>query len=864
MIDPQPRPQSANDDYCIPPPLTGATPDQIKRWVLDGIYYNHPIRLRDFARHRRAELFDQGMQWLRRAYGAMDSSVYASQWVEVYWTKDDPEWVPTPVFNEGVGSRINESARLGRPNYRPVVNPESRQPDLNSKLGAKAQQRHLRHQLRKGGWEDIHGPQFYYHMPLYGGAYWKSELVNSYDETDVIPVDTAERCASCGFTSAGPEIAQGLMPKLAGMGLPENAFKGGRLEQCPKCQTMMQPFSADPSGQDSLGRPLGKLVAIARWELTTRSPYDVFVRNLGFDLRRTGEQPIDEWSEVHVEHLDSWVANRYPMHVDKIRAEDPVMLAMYHPTAGQPDLYPGGLDAKMFKRSVRVKERHKAPWMEKVFDEATGQYVRRMNKGRSAVVIGEEVVFYGNYLLDSINYPGETVPRAVLDYVPWEFRDGGRRLQGLGLWDIMFDPQEAANEIRSQTQAVRQRLAVPLYIALSSQNFDISAMRGGVPGRLAEIDVDPVSPTFVPQMINNETIDAGVKAELEDAVSAIERYAGNVDVEKGTPPPNVSAASAIRLLKEAASEKREPRLNRIKASLRRAFKHGAELGVHMFFEDREMRYEEDDGEQTLSLVNGKAFAKQVNVDVDVEPDFDDKMKAVETVRDLISLQIVVPGNLSPQQSRRIGKLLDAPKELYELEEAQEKAAQREWIDFRDGGRFPRMDPGLDDHGAHLDQHGRDAMTEVFRDLEEKANWDGALAAGLSAAWPQLRTLAMQHHMLMSSLPPPQPGMPSAVPPMPDLQEQIVNLWASILDAAAASVDPATGMVVPGFTPPDEEALIKVMWWRAHMEAHRLEEETRQTLAMAQPVAAQPGADATAAGNQTAPGAAPAQPATAVA
>jgi hypothetical protein len=853
MIDSTPAPTTTTVNY--PPNIENATPQQVKQWVDAGLYYGHDLRCRDASEWRRAELYDQGAQWLREAMAGYEGGTSAAQWVEMYWSDEDPRYIPTPVFNEGVGARINESARMGRPNYRPKVSPKAEVPDLKSREGAKSMKEMLTHRLHETHWDDKHSPLLYYHMPLYGGAWWKSEFVLRWDRTVPVPVLGSVRCPQCGTMLASPQVPADKVSELTEAapegGLPmlaENTLEPGEdgsvtVQACPWCpdhppmvETSATLEEAQNGATDAIGRPLGQEQPLGDWEMTVRSPYDMFARNMGLDMS-PGE--VSEWTVAHVEHLD-WVGLRWPNLVGKVKPENPAALARYHPIAGAPDLLNSLLDSKMFENCVRVKERHKAPWMEPQLDPATGKYQMKLNRGRSAVVIGSEVMLYDHLLMPSINYPGEYVERVDVDYVPWEFIDGGRRLQGQGLWSMMFDPQDARNEITSQTQAVRKRLAVPLYLALTTHNFSIQGMRG-IPGMLAEIEPDPVAPMILPQLINNSTIDAGVREELRDSIDSIGRFAGFVEVEKGTPPPGVSAGYAIEALKGAAGERREPRLARVKASLKRAWSHGARVMVHMYAEGRPMKYEDDDGEERWKYAKGLDFNKQTDVDVDGEPDFDTAAAEVEKVRDAITMRVIDPSRATPAKQRRLAKLLKLPEELFEDEDLQEKAAQREWIEFKDNSVYPRVDPGMDDNSTHYQIHGRHWHSAFCREQRRLAGWDQILQV-LGGTWTQDLTM-------LSMTPSPQ-----------DIQDRVLSFWLQKLQMA-----PMLGL---SYRPPDpqtqprEAAAFKyVMIWRAHIEAHRLEDEVKQRQAMMMPVLAAPGAPQTSAGNMPTEGAPPtAQPA----
>jgi hypothetical protein len=524
---------------------------------------------------------------------------------------------------------------------------------------------------------------------------------------------------------------------------------------------------------------------------------------------------------------------------------------------GAPDIFQGMLNYKVFGDSVRVISRHKKPWMELVTDERgrailgpKGKKQYKLNRGRSIVMAGNVVILDAEYLFQSLTDKKRWIPRCVVQWVPWEFKDGGTRMRGLSLWDSMFDAQIAANDTRGQTQAVRQRLAVPIYLALKSQNFEIKPMGWGLPGALATIDVEPGDTVVPPQIINNTTIDGGVKDELNDAVQFLQRVSHFADIEKGQPPTGVSAAVALDSLKAAASELREPRLERIKAAKRVCWKHGAEIIQAVYLEDREVRVEDEDGHENWKMVSATDFASEIEVEVEGEPDVDQQSRDIEVTRDLIDKRVIDVAQLTPSQRRKVAKIQKAPKELWEDEDLQTENAQREWLAFRDDGRVPYVDPGLDDHSAHYEDHGRKAMSAHMRDLEEKAHWDDALRI-LGTNWDG----TLQQVMML-------PGPPC-------LQDRIRDTWKQVLTMAAEqtaafapgapppppALDPATGQEIPAvpplvkFTIDDEEALDAVLDWRAHMEAHKLADEQKQIQAQLTPTLAAPGAETTEAGNQ---------------
>lgn len=821
------------------PPIGKLTIDEAKQRLEEGLYYEHPLYARWRSSWRRAELYDAGLQWLQKGPAAFDGPGYLSQWASIYYEPSDPNFIPTPVFNEGHGARVNESARIGRPNYQPKVLPKSESPNYRVKQSAKKATDLLKHRLKTMDW-DKQAYVMYYHIPVYGGAWLKSEWEQRWDQTTMVPSDKAVKCPAegCDFSLNSPDIPfseNGKAPWLGSNAVPNEGdnFKAKACPQCAEAHPLVpfQPTMEEASlSMDSLGRPMGVEQPLGDWLLTIRSPYDMHPKNLGF---MTEPGKVEEWREIHIETLD-WVALHYPDRAADVKPERPDQLAKYHPILGAPDVYGSILDTKIMKDCVRVMEWHRKPWMEKVVGPE-GKASFRFNEGRSIVIANNVILLDAPYLMTSVNDPTKKVARVNIDYIPWEVMDGGRYLHGMSLWTLLFDPQDAANEIRSQAQSIRQRLAVPLYIALKSHNLEIS-MRDGVPGRFAFIDVDPEAPTVVPQLINNNTIDSGAWTELDDTVKSLQRYAGDIEVEKGQVPPNVEAAIAIKQLKEYAGERREPRIMRIKEALRRVWKHGLELMTAFYIEPREVSFEDEDGEEKWTMLHGLDIKGETSVTIESEADFDDQARNQELVLSLIDRKVLDPTQ-DPVLAREIARILEAPEGLFERQDIQKDGAQREYLRFKEEGVIPVVDPTLDDHLTHYQQHGIDAQSEYFRDLEEQGGWDEALKV-LSPGWEQ-------NLMMLGMMPGP-----------PCFQEKIYNFWMQQLQLAAQpQIDPMTGIMVapPAFPPPqDPEALDKVLRWRSHLEEHRLFEQTKQLQAMMQPTLAAPGSPAGPAGSQAVP------------
>ncbi|MGH7274592.1 MAG: hypothetical protein ACREIQ_09075, partial [Nitrospiria bacterium] len=181
------------------PPIGSLDLPAAKKWMEEGLYYEHPLYAKWRSSYRRGELYDQGLQWIKRGTSAYDGSGFMSQWASIYYEPADPNYIPTPVFNEGFGSRTNESARLGRPNYRPVVRPKSDNPNYKVKRAAQKATDALRHRLKTMEW-DKQAYLMYYHIPVYGGAWLKSEWEQRWDKTTMVPGSKAVGCPNAKGT----------------------------------------------------------------------------------------------------------------------------------------------------------------------------------------------------------------------------------------------------------------------------------------------------------------------------------------------------------------------------------------------------------------------------------------------------------------------------------------------------------------------------------------------------------------------------------------------------------------------------------------------------------------------------------------
>jgi hypothetical protein len=810
--------------HDLRPPGQEQDETKLVNYVLDKCYRSSPLYASDFSGFRKAELYDQSEQWLRQAHTTRDSR-YPTQWVRINYQSGDPNAIPLPVYNEMVALRENESARLGRPEYKPRVRPRAENPGITEKEGAKSAERALQHRMSQIPWDQVE-EQACYNMPMYGGTY----LFGRWEQTWMDTVRVPEKSVACSRnprvsgpeqqgaeagavplggeagpasgsvqTMAGPATEASLgvgdmMPPCPYVDTEENAQSQGVAAggPCPLCGSPVVPYQ--PTLEEAQGA-LGKDWPKGDWTVRIPWPYEIFVRDAGVGVDRSD---IDEWVYVHVETLD-WVAERWPDKVRdlktgalKIHPEHPASLMVENPTFGAPPIFQAAQRTAVFRNHCLVYEYFRKPWL--AWNAELKQYTR--NHGRYTVVVQKRVCEDTDLEVQSFNQPGRWVARARLEFVHWEPKEGGRRSTvGQSLWDRLYDAQDGINERMAQVRAVNQRGALPWYLQARGRNFETRAADAAVPFRRVMVDIDPTDRHLPLTLMQNTTIDQGVYAEIETSRNFAQRVSGQVEVEQGQVPPGVSAATAIAYLKTESGEKRRPRIKRLRQGMVRTWQHGLELMAGLYIEPREYSYEDDSAEERWAFIHGEVIASSnPKVDIYPTPDYDQRDAERESIRDMVTLGILDPKQ-TPQINRKIVHALEPSLEFFVDDDLQEDQAQREWRDFKEYGKVPVIDPSLDDPATHFSEHGRACFGAWFRGEEAKAGWDEILTF-IGADWDRsLTALAFQR----------QPGT--------SLQTTVYFFWMQQIQAA---------MVQGLFRgPQDQRSLQNVLHWRAHMEAHKL-------------------------------------------
>lgn len=904
--DTQERPKLPRPSYGDPKIADekGEHVKKLRAWQNDRIQYTHPYRIRQCSNWRKADLYDMDIQWLIKSYN--NDPTRTQHWAPMEFDDSDPDAIPLPTYNEFSGPIENETARLGRPEYKPYVRPSGESPDIKVRTAAKLSEKTLQQALQDMRWNETED-MGELHMPLYGGWYLKSYWDASWEKTTRIPVKGAMKCPACDFRMASPEIpydravgsgptdirpdapvveglhlampdriqreeppdplAPGAMPKfttgvcltcqdheemgmveepamgpmgealLDEMGQPamRQAFGPKRVPGPPKLQPFT-PVDDELGAKDYLDRPLGEDVPLGEWKLRTLMPYDVFVENLGINVRINEMQ---EWTEVHVESLE-WICNRYE-NGHKVKAENPTALMEYHQVAGERALYAGThAGAGLFENHCRVKESHKKPWREEVLDadgKGTGKY--ELNRGRTIVMAGDVLLFDGDYLMESQVNPGVYIPRVHLDYVPWKLRSGGNEHSGISMSEGLFDPQDNINEVKSQFQDTRQTMGSPKFQIPRGANFDYE--RSGAAG--SHWIYDWVDGQPEPKVIGNELLSSEAYRELESDIEFMGRHANLNEVEGGDAPAGITAGLALQILAEQSGERRRPRIRRIREMLMRCYSHGLQLMHELVREPRKYWEKDDRNGWSEKSWTGADLIGQTDCQIDVEPEHNTSVQEQQTIQDVIKLGGI---DLTNRRTRRLAaKKMGVPAELYEDDDLQEEAAEREFIGLLDENVPPVVDLDLNDHEAHFQRHGIDMHGEKWRELEKEADW--ATAYLFLCGWEEGFDEQPGEPIPVGMDPKTgqeitQPGMPvpgrremirQAMPAIKAEELVILEDWKQTLTQAQQM-----GAYQP--RPGSEKALKKVMRLRAHAAYHkRLMKAESQAQQAGAPVVAAP-------------------------
>ena len=293
-------------------------------------------------------------------------------------------------------------------------------------------------------------------------------------------------------------------------------------------------------------------------------------------------------------------------------------------------------------------------------------------------------------------------------------------------------------------------------------------------------------------------------AHLNDRMAQI---AGTQDVDIGKAPRNVSAATAIQLLQEKASERRGAREAELRACFRELYSHQALLLREFVREPRSYLVPGQGGTWEEKQFEGIDLAGQTDIMIDEEAGYDLKAFERESIVQLSNMGLL--NKDTPYAKREIARAMGMNPRYMDEENVQLDDAERKWAAFRSKGEVPAVDPTLDDHWKHWQVYGRLLLTEEGTKLATEADWPVVLKliAGWEAKLAQAQMLSEQVQQLMQLA---QTAGPEA---------QVASM--SLQGIAQQTGQPPEAMILPD---PTEDAVMQ--FWLLSMKAKQYQPQSQ--------------------------------------
>lgn len=836
-----------------------ANPEAIDRFLDATIDHESSYHITLFSEWEKARLFYLGgeNQWIEPDY--TDDPTRTPFWrpIEV----DETNWYPMPSQNEIVAPVQNEVSRLlGGSGTRPYVRVDDDSPEAVK--GARVATDVLLDSLEKRSWPILEH-RWVDWATRFGDAILKSYIDIDYTQTVKVGVEGAMRCTTpgCDFRLASAKVPAG-KASAALEGAAPGSLRVASAESinpmmppvmratvvgcmtCPADAMTGRPAPLEPytpegdevQAQDHFGRPLGEDQPLVDAGLRVIPPQDYWMENGGL---RVDAETAREHYEERVESLE-WICNHYP-NGPLVKAQSPAEMARWHPVIGTSMHYGDGkTDARLYQHHAMVREAHVLP-------QVTWKNKRPVkDRGRSVVVAGDPMVILqdDDYLIESKRVPGKLIPRAVYGFFAWEQRSAHEG-RGLGLVKIITPQQETINSILAQDAYVRDNFGNPKLMAevganLFYANFREHGYRGDV------YYYQPTQGGQPPTPISGQGMAPQAFQQLQLQVENVGRISGTTESETGNPPGGgVTAASAIMYMGEKSSERRKPRILRMRAAKKRVFTHHLQVLEEYAAEPR--KYAKNvNGRDILKSFTGDDFSGQTDVHIEDEPAFDLRMFRRESIKD--GLQAGTIKADTQNAVVEINRELGIPNTINKEQNRQVEMAEDEWTDYLERGYQPVVSVRGDSHPIHFKTHQISLHSPEVLELKQALDY-GQVELALWGWEEQFDALVQAEQLVKANpvslglRPPPTP--PPGVTPTPEEQQaerQAAEQDLALRQQAAATVAAApkalelrilyvwTKILEASPTQFDAERMkdvAQLLRFEAHTEAHRRVDQQQQ-------------------------------------
>lgn len=720
-------------------PIGKATAEELKAACEAQTSKNSPQRRQLFRGTEFNRLYMLNHQWLEDAIGGEGvigaNGVYQSPFLQP--VVDSDGLAPRPVHNEILPVVQNEVARMLLSGSQPTVPAKDSGPAI--KEAAKLAQDVLRAKDAEINFNGLKR-RFIRNQTVDGLGLYISEQQTDYGKTIRQPKSVLG-CTSCRWTVSveDHETTDDGIPIIEGMSAVSAARRGAspinfRMSNfgafnlgdaqpqaaatvCPECGGQLMARDAQSSERaDYADNPLHKDIPLGDIFTGVMPQMDWFPSGHG---RVDPDGIVRKWASEEIVSLD--FLSQFYEDGYKVKGDDEELrrLARWHPAGFEDGTYVIDAETQDFENQAVLRRLVRLPYFE-TDDKGNRKYYDR---GRFTVMAGN-VILIDDHLMLRDDRSGDFIPRCKVHMAPWEPIDGS--VWGVALVTYLRSPQDNENTAFAQAIEARHDFGSPKMWLRPGQNIEyLGQSYGGSSNSVFRW----IGGTEPPMMRDGTALNEQWKAEVQEYKEAIQRIASSRDVEQGNAPNGVTAAAALRLLSEAATVTRGPRIAATNAAVASLDKHRLQLMGILYKEPRDFKAGGRGDRYSIQAFTGLDLMGQCDVEVNIQPFVESAALKAQATSEALENQTLVLRTAGDRA--RYLEAQGVPPDIAPGDGLQVQVATDEWLKFvrhkdENGethlsfGEPPVVKPDFDIDEIHAEQHTIDMMSWEGKKLRE--NW----------------------------------------------------------------------------------------------------------------------------------------------
>jgi hypothetical protein len=717
-----------DEGYVLP--AQGSSASKFKTFFERVIDYDSPARIEQIREWNIARAFYLSHQWLDLDTSRGDQT----RAVRFSDPRQGQKRIPKPVTNEILPIVDNEVAKLYRRRSTAYVRPVALQVGTGGAAGAAVANDIMEWHLETIDWPQKRRTAIMRDV-LYGTAYFWSYLDQNYMDSVRLGITSARQCVndSCGAMLSDLSIpSQGfekskyfgheeryatLVKFNKDIGDVEPQYKAKKCLACGAPLRKYIPIDDEIDGEDLFGRELFAEHPKNSPNVEIPSVYDIFPENegIGFDT----PNDVKVWYRCTPRSISHWIASHYPDMVKDVQPDDANYISERHPVVGgygTSDMFGAVGNRALWRNYALVKTAIVEPCPE----YRRGRFVEMAGR----VLLRDEELYRES---KDPKRKGLLIPLVQVAAARFFVKDG--EVNGQGIVKPLVSPQNRVNMTYSQIIDTRQRNGVSGILATQGTQL-VSGWLEGFTGRIVRWKPDAMYPHIKPEFIQASMIDSAIYQELDRTIERMQQIAGAQDVDLGKAPRNVSAATAIQILQEQASGRREGREQELIDAFKKVYSHQLLLHSEFTIEPREYRVQAQNGKWEYRQFLGLDLAGHTDVMVEEQAGYDARAFEREALAQAIQIGVVVIS--TPYARREAAKAFGISAKVSDEENTQISDCEGKWYAFRDNLEVPTIDPSLDDHWLMFSVYGRFLKSSEGQSLAKQYQWPETLR--LIAGW----------------------------------------------------------------------------------------------------------------------------------